>query len=58
MKNNLYITTPYVTFKTITCNFELEIKAKKKYVLSFGVDYQNRTEVVKVYSDTHFQQFK
>lgn len=48
MKNNLYVTTPYNTMKTINSNFELEIKANKKYVISLGIDYHNNTEVVKV----------
>lgn len=42
------LVTPYITFKTLTSNFELDVKPRKKYVFSLDLKYQNKAEIVQV----------
>lgn len=48
MKNILKITTPYQSFKTISSNFNLDVEAGRKYIFGLDLDYQNKTNLVKV----------
>lgn len=48
MKNTMHLVTPYITFKTLTSDFELDVKPRKKYVFSLDMKYQNKAEIVQV----------
>lgn len=49
MKNKLWITTTFLTFKEITSDFDLEVTVGEEFRLGVNVDYLNVTKTVKVY---------
>lgn len=48
MKNNLVITTTYVTFKEITSDIDMEVVIGEELRLRVNFDYLNQTKYLKV----------
>lgn len=48
MENDLRISTPYESCKSIISEYKLEINPGNKYFLALNLDYQNQSRWIKV----------